>query len=110
MRAWSVILMDILLFPVWWYSRGARAMAGYLYRAVVFEARRLAIGLWIQNIFVPMYGQWNWQGRLVSFFMRVVQILGRSIFLCVWALLLICVFLLYTVLPLLCCIGIVWNI
>jgi len=39
----------------------------------------LAIGVWTKNIFVPMFGMHDWQSRIISFFMRVVQIIGRSI-------------------------------
>lgn len=42
-------------------------------------SRTLAIRVWIKNIFVPMFGMHDWQSRLISFFMRVVQIIGRSI-------------------------------
>ena len=39
----------------------------------------MAISVWIKNIFVPMFGQNDWQSRLISIFMRSVQIVGRSI-------------------------------
>ena len=43
----------------------------------------LAIKVWIKNIFVPMFGMHDWQSRIISFFMRVVQIIGRAIVLCI---------------------------
>jgi hypothetical protein len=38
----------------------------------------LALFVWIKNIFTPMYGQYDWQGRLISLFMRIVQIIFRG--------------------------------
>ncbi|MEN9558024.1 MAG: hypothetical protein RL141_393 [Candidatus Parcubacteria bacterium] len=44
-----------------------------------YRARAYALGIWIRNFFVPMYGQYDWAGRLVSVFMRFVVLVGRGI-------------------------------
>lgn len=67
--------------------------------SIVLYARMLNIAVWIKNIFVPMFGQRDWQSRLISIFMRTVQIIGRGIFLLFWTLLMVTLFLLYTVAP-----------
>jgi hypothetical protein len=41
--------------------------------------KRLNLLVWIKNIFVPMYGQRDITGVLVSIFMRLVQIIFRSV-------------------------------
>lgn len=77
-------VLDIVYFPLWWYSAGlARAArrGGERFRQ---GNSRLAPGLWLKNIFVPMYGQFDWQGRIISFFMRLAQVIGRSVALGVW--------------------------
>lgn len=84
--------MDILYFPVWWYTGGLKLAAGRLYDLFQMGNEHLAPGVWIVNIFVPMYGQYDWEGRLISFFVRVIQIIFRTIFLFVW--LIICLVLL----------------
>lgn len=72
---------DIIYFPVWWYTRGfVRFSKNYLSR-VRRHAADLGALLWIRNIFVPMFAQQDIAGRLISFFMRVVQILARTLFL-----------------------------
>ncbi len=89
----------ILGFPVWWYTRGlakwSRFAWGWFngYRAV------LGVGVWVRNIFVPMYGSYDIGGRIVSFFMRVVMIFFRSIALVGLAFLLILLMLAYIILP-----------
>lgn len=42
-------------------------------------AKSLALRVWIKNLFVPMYGMYDWQSRLISFFMRLAQIVFRGI-------------------------------
>lgn len=77
-------LLDVFYFPVWWFSFGMKRTAAWC--LTVFKSGNdwLAPGLWIANLFVPMYGQYDWEGRLVSFFMRLVQILFRLFGLSVW--------------------------
>ncbi len=72
------IIGDIFYFPVWWYTSGAKgAFKNFLLR--VHNAQKsLALLIWVKNIFKPMFGQYDWQGRIISFFMRLAQILFRS--------------------------------
>jgi hypothetical protein len=76
--------LDIFYFPVWWYSTGAKqAFLGCM--SFIGEANaNLAPGLWLKNIFVPMFGQTDLQGRLTSFFMRLINVIGRGIGLIIW--------------------------
>lgn len=102
--------LDIILFPVWWYSRGtARA---FLRAVEIFKNgnARLAPGLWLKNIFVPMFGQYDWQGRVISFFMRFFQVLARSLALLVWLLFCFVIFLVWLVFPVVVIMGIFKSI
>ncbi len=65
--------------PVFWYTRGAVDAAGYCWRLVVRQWKLLGVGVWIVNIFVPMYGQRDAAGMIISFFMRVIQIIVRAL-------------------------------
>ncbi len=69
----------ILRWPLWWYTQGLAFMVRWAVGTIKGYSRTLAIRVWIKNIFVPMFGMYDWQSRLISFFMRVVQIIGRSI-------------------------------
>ncbi|MDD4412394.1 MAG: hypothetical protein PHR00_01990 [Patescibacteria group bacterium] len=82
-------LVEIIFFPLWWYSKGFLWFAGGLMRYLGDEFTGLAIGVWLKNLFVPMYGQRDIAGFLISFFIRLVQVIFRSIF---WLLLAIVVF------------------
>lgn len=70
---------SLLRFPYWWYTEGLSRMVRVLYDGLIFRYRSYAIGLWAKNMFVPMYGQYDLTGRLVSFFMRFVVLVWRSV-------------------------------
>ena len=54
-------------------------MFGFMTRRVAGTWRSLGLPLWIKNLFTPMFQQYDVMGRLISFFMRLVQIIGRII-------------------------------
>lgn len=70
---------SVAWFPVWWYTKGLGRVLLWVRRALQYRASSYAFRIWIKNLFVPMYGQHDWTGRLVSVFMRVVVLVGRSI-------------------------------
>lgn len=77
-------LGEIIFFPIWWYSLG---FVGFIKKEVKFwlnQEKALGFSIWLKNIFVPMYGQADWAGRLISFFIRLVQIIARGILLLFW--------------------------
>jgi hypothetical protein len=80
----SGILGMILYFPLWWYSLGFYRFAKRIFLFWREQAYSLAVLIWIKNIFVPMYGQGDFVGRLISFGVRLVQIIARSFILFLW--------------------------
>jgi hypothetical protein len=93
------VVGEVIRFPVWWYSAGLVHTIKTLFGVWRNYARRLAVGVWARNILVPMYGQYNFQGRLISVFIRSVQIFIRSLLLFFAALIILAVFALYAALP-----------
>lgn len=88
-------LLSIIYFPFWWYSGGIKKAGIYSLNLFLSGNSSLAPGLWLKNIFVPMFGQTDWQGRLVSVLMRFVNIIFRALALVLWAVVAILVFLLW---------------
>lgn len=88
------------MFPVWWYSRGFLEQANSTWMFIQNRQKALALSVWVKNVFTPMYGQTDWQGRLVSIFMRLVQIVFRSIVMIVFVIIGIFRLLLWLILPL----------
>lgn len=54
-------------------------MAGKAMVALRYRSQAYAFRIWIRNFFVPMYGQYDLTGKLVSVFMRFFVLLGRGI-------------------------------
>lgn len=73
------VLGDVLRFPVWWYSVGLLGFVGWAGGRVNQAWHNLGIGAWISHIFSPMYGQRDWQGRIISFFARLLIIFARLV-------------------------------
>jgi len=78
------LVWDILYFPLWWYSRGLVNLIMGLIYFLANKQKALALFVWVKNIFRPMYAQYDWQGMLISFFMRLVQIIYRSVIMLLW--------------------------
>ena len=89
----------IVRFPFWWYSKGLFSMVTWGVQSVKSYGKSIAFGVWIKNIFVPMFGQQDWQSRIISFFMRAFQILFRSFTLFIWSIVMIVLLIVYVSLP-----------
>ena len=90
---------DLVYFPLWWYTAGAKKFL--LHCANLWQSGNLqmAPGLWLKNIFVPMYGQYDWQSRLVSFFIRLFNVIFRFIGLLIWTFVVLCFFFVWLIFP-----------
>lgn len=93
-------VLNLIFFPIWWYSKGAKKVLLGCLHWIQSTNQQMAPGLWLKNIFVPMYGQTDWQGRLMSFFMRFVNVIGRSIGLVIYSVVILAVFILWLAFPL----------
>ncbi|MBI1908195.1 hypothetical protein HYS28_02130 [Candidatus Uhrbacteria bacterium] len=103
------VVVDALRFPAWWYTSGIVHTARSLVDVWRGYARMLAITVWMKNLFVPMYGQYNIQGRIISVFMRGVQIVFRGIALVVLAWVLVVLFVVYIALPVVAAAFVVYH-
>jgi hypothetical protein len=79
--------VSVVRFPIWWYSNGFRRVATSALNALRYRSEEFAFALWLKNLFVPMYGQVDITGKIISVFMRIVVIIGRGIAFCIEALL-----------------------
>lgn len=77
-------ILDIFYFPVWWYSFGAFKAGEKCFSFLKYGNQWLAPKVWLVNLFVPMFGQYDLQGRLISFVMRLIQVVFRSAALVLW--------------------------
>ena len=94
------ILIDIVYWPIWWYTKGAQKAFKRMLQTIVQGNQELGVTVWVKNLFKPMFGQYDWQGRLISFFMRLIQIIIRFIILLFWIIFSVIVFFIWLILPL----------
>jgi len=92
-------ILDFFYFPIWWYTDGARRVLMFCVNMIKEVNAMMSPGLWLKNIFVPMFGQYDFQGRLVSVFVRFLNIIFRTIGLLVWVILVIVLFFIWILLP-----------
>lgn len=100
------VTWDFLYFPLWWYSAGfikTLRGVGKFYRS---QEASLSFTVWLRNIFVPMYGQYDTAGRLVSFFIRLVQVIFRGLAMFIVIILGLAFVVLYLCLPFIIFLGI----
>lgn len=94
------ILGEILYFPLWWYGPGLVRLLSRLGHFWLDQERLLGFSVWLRNIFVPMYGQRDIGGRLISFIMRLVQIILRGAVLIFWLVVTTVILVVWLLLPL----------
>lgn len=103
-------ILDVLYFPLWWYSRGAFLALKWTGGEIVGFENMLGVRIWIKNLWKPMFGQRDWQGKIISFFMRVFQILLRCAALFGVAVFCAILFLIYLISPLAVFYGIIIHL
>ena len=94
------LIGDILYWPLWWYSKGLAKAAEFCFAEISSQQERLGINVWVKNIFTPMFGQYDIEGRIISFFARLIQIIVRSILLFIWSIFILISLLAYVIMPL----------
>ena len=72
-------LLDVVRFPWWWYSGGLRKVIDKCWRAFSATRARVALGVFAKYLFKPMYQDYTWQGRAISFFMRLFLLLVKLV-------------------------------
>ncbi|MCR4280664.1 MAG: hypothetical protein NUV82_04580 [Candidatus Komeilibacteria bacterium] len=93
------LIKEILYFPVWWYSLGLWQVLRGSGRGIKTGSQRLGVGVMFRYWFKPMYGQTDWQGKIISFFMRSAVLFGRTIMLLIWTMVVLVGLAIYIILP-----------
>lgn len=109
-RALTYTLLDIVHVPIWWYSKGLKLEINHLVSTIYDLDYLTGFSVWLKNIFVPMYGQRDWRGRLISILVRLFQIIVRGAVLFVTSSVRLLVTIVYLLLPLALIFGLVNSI
>lgn len=95
------VVFDILYFPIWWYTKGLSRMANYCLEILIKSSRKLALRIWLQHMFTPMYGDYTKEGRIISFLMRIVVLVFKLIMMVFWTIYVFLIFFAWLIIPLL---------
>ncbi len=101
---------EILFFPIWWYSFGFFRFAKNSFKFWSNQEKALGFSVWAKNIFVPMYGQNDWAGRLISFLIRLVQVIFRGALVLLWLVFILLLIIGWLALPLLLFLALVFQV
>lgn len=93
------LIGDLLYFPIWWYSSGAKKVAIFCIKEIIEASHHLSIKILLSHWFKPMYGQYDIAGRIISFFFRTLQLIWHSLLLLIWIILILIIFLVWLGLP-----------
>jgi len=99
-------MFSVLYFPIWWYTAGLRKRYQSFWNNVKNWGRYLSLKILITNLFRPMFGQYNWQGRIISFVMRIIQLFFSSIIFLVGLIFIIIGLILWIALPIIAVAGV----
>lgn len=94
------VVTDLLEFPLWWYTRGIRRFAQMFFSPVLFLAQYFALPVLVVNLGQPLYGDFTWKGRILSFFVRIGHLLVLSSGIAIIGLFLVFAYALWMLLPL----------
>jgi hypothetical protein len=83
-RLFTGLFFEIIYAPVWWYSAGLAWFVGRVGASIKETSISAGLGIWVKNLFVPMYGQYDVWGRIMSFFVRFTNIIVRSLWVGLW--------------------------
>lgn len=100
-KAISVTILDTLISPLWWYGGGLVRAYAKVVEMIVGVWRSMGVWIWARHIFTPMFQQYDWQGRLISFFMRLFQVIIRGVGAMIGTVLVLFGFVVYLVVPVL---------
>ena len=95
----SDLILDILYFPIWWYSKGLKKALFFVLRQIKERSEDLALKILVVNLFKPMYGDYSFAGRVISFFARVVHLTFRLVLMIIWLALMLAVFVAWLIVP-----------
>lgn len=78
------LILDVIYFPVWWYTKGLKKAGVFFMDEVADWANRLSLKILFKNMLKPMYGDYSRSGRIISFFMRIIVFGFKLVLMVIW--------------------------
>jgi len=100
------IIGDFVYWPVWWYTVGVKNAVFFCGRQIREAWLALALGIWLKNLFTPMYDERSIFGRAISLVMRIVVLLWKMAWLALWMAIILALLMVWLLAP----IAVIWVI
>ncbi|MBL7058081.1 hypothetical protein ISS03_01970 [Patescibacteria group bacterium] len=110
LKALGNFFIELLYFPIWWYSFGALSLIKKQITFLHNREKSLVILVWIKNIFKPMYEQHDAIRYILSFFARIFQIILRVSYFIILLIASFSIISIWLALPILVVLGIIYQI
>jgi hypothetical protein len=104
------LIGKLIYFPVWWYSSGTKKVLIFVGRQISGVANAMGLSILSKNLLKPMYGDYSRSGRIISFFMRLIQFFFLTIAITVWSIVMFVFFILWLLLPIIVIYSIIFQI
>lgn len=88
-------MSTFLHLPFWWYGTGLKIVFAWMLHSIRMIGRYLGLDVWSKNLFVPMYGDTSFAGRIISFFVRLIVVMAQLVGVMIWSILMVCLGLIY---------------
>ena len=93
------LILDTLYFPIWWYSRGLLKVLQWSKQSLKDVERIAALKIWLKSMGKPMFQDYTREGRIISFFMRVVLLIFKLLMMILWSIFLGILIVIWIILP-----------
>ena len=70
-------ILSLIYFPFWWYSVGLKNFLFFLKIKIQEIACPFVLKILFLNLAKPMYGDYTREGKIISFFMRLIHLFWR---------------------------------
>jgi hypothetical protein len=104
------LLLNLAFFPLWWYSFGLKSVVLYAFEFLKHRESGLGLLVWFSNLLVPMYGQTDLPGRLISLIIRLMQVFFRGSIMMIWVFLALMLVILWLIAPIAVINGLMINL
>jgi len=93
------VLRDAALLPLWWYTAGLMLVGEWLVNRLRAQEKTVGLTIWLASLFKPMYGQADWQGKIISFILRIFVLIYKLIQMIFWLIFYVAILLLWLFIP-----------
>ncbi len=80
----TVPVLEVGRFVIWWYGAGLKNIFHWAWQELAELEDHIHWKQWACALFIPMYGQNDWRGRMVSVVMRFVVLVYKTLWVLVW--------------------------